>query len=154
MDSQEQVRLNARSTKSKIADKILEKLTGIDIKYKSFDRIKVNIADFGEHELPGVQIIDINETIIHEQSRARKTWNLTLEIVMKQTFERVVNQQSLWDLMYQIERKLWQEPSLGIPGVLHLVYIGNQTDLHTIDPYYIGKLDFLVEYYEHLVRDC
>ncbi len=151
----EQIRINARAMKSKIADAIIARLNDVaDLKYRKFDEVKVNISDFQEHELPACQLIDVNETATHENSRLLKTWNITLEVVLKQTEYRTVNQQSLWDLMYQIERKLWAIPNLDIPGVLHLIYLGNQTDLHLVDPYYIGKLDFSVQYYESLVRDC
>lgn len=154
-DTFEQVRVHTRCMKSKIADAILQKLDGVlELKYKSFDQIRINMHDFNDAELPAVQIIDIQETGVHQQASLQKTWQLTLEVVMKQTSERIVRQQDLWDLMYLIERKLWQDPSLGIPGVFHLQYIGNNTDLHVLDPYYIGKLDFQVVYQEHLVRDC
>jgi hypothetical protein len=152
---QEQVRLNARSMKSRIADAIVERLNQVsDLVYVKFDEVKVNMSDFLEHELPACQVIDVNETVEHEQNRAKKTWNISLEVVLKQTTYRTVNQQALWDLIYQIERKLWTFPNLLIPGVVQMVYLGNQTDLHLVDPYYVGRLDFQVVYYESLVRDC
>lgn len=152
---QEQVRLNSRSMKSKIADAIVVRLNEVsDLNYVKFDEVRVTMADFLEHELPACQLIDINETVEHEQNRVKKTWNISLEVVLKQTTYRTVNQQSLWDLIYQIERKLWTFPNLQIPGVLQMVYLGNQTDLHLVDPYYVGRLDFQVVYYESLVRDC
>lgn len=151
----EQVRINARSMKSKIADALVAKLNEVsDLVYVKFDEVRVNATDFQEHELPACQVIDVQESVTHEQNRVLKNWNLTIEVVLKQTSYRIVNQQALWDLMYQIERKLWSIPNLGIPGVVHMVYIGNQTDLHLVDPYYIGKLDLQVVYYESLVRDC
>lgn len=155
MSQSEQIRFSPRAMKSKIADEIVTKLSEVgDLKYVKFDEVRVNIADFQEHELPACQVIDVNETVEHEQNRVKKYWNLTIEVVLKQTTYRLVNQQSLWDLMYQIERKLFSNPNLGIPGVLHMVYLGNQTDLHLLDPYYIGKFDVQVVYYESLVRDC
>lgn len=155
MNQLEQVRLNTRSMKSKIAEAIVNQLSLVnELNYLKFDEVRVLMSDFLEHELPACQLIDISETAEHEQGRLKKTWNITLEVVMKQTIYRQVNQQALWDLMYRIERKLWVFPNLGIPGVIHMQYIGNQTDLHLVDPYYIGKLDFLVQYYENLVRDC
>lgn len=155
MDLNESVGFVVRSMKSRIADAIVAKLNDVwDLKTVSFDRVRVLVADFNEGELPAAQIIDQSETILHEQNRARKSWNLTIEIVMKQTVDRLVNQQDLWNLMYQIERKLFVEPNLAIPGVLHMRYVQNVTDLHLADPYYTARLDLAVEYYEALVREC
>lgn len=151
----EQTSFVVRSMKSKIADAIVARLNLVwDLNSVSFDRVRVLVADFNEGELPAAQIIDQSETVLHEQNRARKSWNLTIEVVMKQTVDRFVNQQSLWNLIYQIERKLFEEPNLNIPGVLHMRYLQNATDLHLADPYYTARIDIVVEYYESLVREC
>lgn len=149
------VKLVVQAKKSKIADAILAKLDGIGrIKYKSFDRIRLSRDDFSEVQTPAIQLIDVNETVEHEQSRAKKTWTIALELVLKETQYEPVNQQDLWNLAYEVERALWADPNLSIPGVIHLRYIGSQTDLHLLEPYYFTRLDFEVLYYEPLVRQC
>jgi len=149
------VKLVVQAKKSKIADAILAKLDGISrIKYKSFDRIRLSRDDFSEVQTPAIQLIDVNETVEHEQSRAKKTWTIALELVLKETQYEPVNQQDLWNLAYEVERALWADPNLSIPGVIHLRYIGSQTDLHLLEPYYFTRLDFEVLYYEPLVRQC
>lgn len=150
-----QVRLVVRSKKSIIASAIMEVLDGVSrLKYKSFDRIRLTSDDFSEVTMPAAQLIDVQETIEHEQTRAKKTWTIALEIVMKETQWEPISQQDLWNLAYEVERALWAKPNLGIPGVIHLRYLGSQTDLHLLESHYFTRLDFEVLYYESLVRDC
>lgn len=143
------------SLKSSIASAIITKLdTVAALKLKVFDKVRIAAGDFQDHELPACQLIDVGETIEHERSRAKKTWQISLELIMKPNEFGQISQQDLWDLQYDVERALWLNPNLGIPGVIHLRYIGSQTDLHLLDPYYFARLDFEVLYYEALVDEC
>jgi hypothetical protein len=38
--------------------------------------------------------------------------------------------------------------------VVHLVYNSNITDLHLVEPYYIARLDFDVQFYDNLTGSC
>ena len=143
------------SLKSSIASAIMTRLdTVAALKLKAFDKIRLTAGDFQDHEIPACQLIDVGETIEHERSRAKKTWQISLELVMKPNEFGEVVQEDLWDLQYDVERALWANPNLGIPGVIHLRYIGSQTDLHMLDPYYFARLDFECIYYEALVDEC
>ena len=143
------------SLKPSIASAIITKLdTVAALKLKVFDKVRIAAGDFQDHELPACQLIDVGETIEHERSRAKKTWQISLELIMKPNEFGRISQQDLWDLQYDVERALWLNPNLGIAGVIHLRYIGSQTDLHLLDPYYFARLDFEVLYYEALVDEC
>lgn len=124
-----------------------------DLKTVEFDKVRLRSDDFMSIECPAVQFIDVAEQVEHERSRAKKTWVLALELVMKATGEAPLSQVDLWDLQYKVERKLWGIPNLGIPGVIHLRYQGSQTDLHLLEPYYFVRMDIEVLYYEPLVAD-
>jgi hypothetical protein len=143
------------SLKSSIAAAIMTKLDNVAaLKLKAFDRVRLSAADFQDHDLPAVQLIDVGETIEHERARAKKTWQISLELIMKPNEFGEISQEDLWDLQYDVERALWANPNLGVAGVIHLRYIGSQTDLHLLDPYYIARLDFECLYYEALVDEC
>ena len=143
------------SLKSSIAPAILAKLDAVAaLKLKSFDKVRLSSSDFQDHEIPACQLIDIGETIEHERGRAKKTWQIALEIIMKPNEWGAIDQEDLWNLSYDVERALWANPNLNIPGVIHLRYIGSQTDLHMLEPYYLARLDFEVLYYEALVSEC
>ena len=150
-----QIELVRLTMKAKIARAILSILRTVPgIEYLEFDDVRILTSDFNDMLIPAVQLIDIRESVQHDHSRAKKTWSITLELVMKEDEHGAVSQEDLWNFTYKIERALWAQPNLGITGVLQMVYLGNSTDLHLVKPYYISKLDFDVVYYEDLVSPC
>ena len=146
------------SKKSDILTKIALVLNDLvvseDIRVVNYQVIKQVFADFNDFDLPAIQLIDQGELVEHEQGRAKKTWDLVLEIVMKSTVEGEVNQQSLFDLQNKVELKLWEKPNLLIKGVIDLKYLGSSSDLHMVLPYYYVRMDFQVRYYDPLVSEC
>jgi len=144
------------SIESDIVDKIVSIIENNvpSINYVSFDKIKLATSDFGAHELPAVQIWDSGMLITHERGRAKKSWSLALELIMKSEVTGQVNQKSLFELRREIELAMWAEPNLGISGVIHLVYTGNISDLHLLEPFYIARLDFTVMFYDSLTGSC
>jgi hypothetical protein len=124
------------------------------INYVSFDKIKLATSDFAAHELPAVQIWDNGMLITHQRGRVLKDWNLSLELIMKSDVTGEVDQKALFELRRTVELALWARPNLGIPGVVHMVYTGNITDLHLLQPYYIARIDFTVQFYDNLTGSC
>lgn len=120
----------------------------------TFDRVKLLSSDFIESELPAIQLIDVTMTSEHEKVRAKKTWSISLELVMRPNELNEVRQPDLWDMEQAILRKLWQVPNLGIPGVIQMQFNGSATDLHLLEPYYFARLDFDIIFYEALVDEC
>lgn len=150
-----QIKLVPRSTKSKIADALKALLSSMPVfKYVAFDKVKLLASDFMPHEIPGAQFIDLAETVVHERNRSRREWAIALEIVLRTSENEEITQQDLWNIEYQVARKIWEVPGLGIPGVIHCQYTSNSTDLHLLAPFYLLKMDFFVIYHEHLVSDC
>lgn len=143
------------SIESDIVDKIVTIVDGAaSINYISFDKIKLATSDFQAHELPAVQIWDNGQQIAHERGRILVDWALSLELIMKSDVSGVVDQKALFELRREIELALWAIPNLGIPGVVHLVYTGNISDLHLLEPFYIARIDFTVKYYNSLTGSC
>ncbi len=150
-----QSRMIAQSMKDKIAQAIVAKLETIPVvKYVAFDKVRLLSDDFKDFECPAIQLIDDSETGIHENVRLRSTWFITLELLMRGNENLTIFQRDLWNLEYEVKRKLWSEPNLGIKGVIHLKYLGTVSDLHVVEPFYFSRLGFTVEYYENLVTDC
>ena len=146
------------SKKSEILTKIVsileEMIPTNDIKVVNYQVIKPVFSDFDDWELPAIQLIDQGELVEHEQGRAKKSWELVLEIIMKSSTTGTVNQQSLFDLQNKVEVKLWEKPNLYIPGVIDMKYLGSSTDLHMVLPHFYCRLDFQVRYYDALVGSC
>lgn len=143
------------SMKSKIADALVAILkTMPKLQYVAFDKVRLYASDFNNSELPAAQFIDEVESVVHEMRRKRATWNITLEVVDKPDENGYVSQRTMWNLEYQIARKIWANPKLGIDNVIQAQYLANNTDLHLLEPYYLLRLSFLIEYYENLTGEC
>lgn len=155
MITSSQLKFSPQSTKSLIAKALVKLIESIPVfQYVSFDRVKLYTSDFKENEIPAAQFIDITESVTHERSRVLRRWSISLEIVNKATENEFINQEDMWNLEYQVSRKIWENPNLNIPGVIHCQYTSNSTDLHLLEPFYLLRLDFDVLYYESLVTDC
>lgn len=121
-----------------------------------FDKIRLTASDFQDSELPAAQLIDLGETPFHEMRRVKKQWNILIEIILgpESSDNTPPSQEKLWDLMERTERAIWAVPNLGIPGVIHMIMVGTSTDLHMMDPFYVGRIELMVEYYQPLVDVC
>jgi len=143
------------SIESDITDAIVAVVTTVtEVKTINFDKIILATSDFRDHELPAVQLWDVFQSVEHQRGRILVSWSLSLELIMKSLTTGSVVQKDLWELRRKIQLALWANPNLGIPGVVHMVYTGNITDLHTVEPYYISRLDFDVLYYDNLTGAC
>ena len=143
------------SIESTIADAIVAVVEAVPgVKSVNFDKVLLATSDFRDHELPAVQLWDVGQSIEHQRGRILVTWALSLEVIMKSLVAGSVVQKDLWEFRRTIQLALWAKPNLGIPGVVHLIYSGNITDLHSVEPYYITRLDFDVQYYDNLTGSC
>lgn len=145
----------ATSLRTTIALKLLERLDLVtSLKVKTFDRPKLMIQDFAEWELPGVQLIDGAETSVPEHLRAKKTWNIFIEVVIGPTDQYSPKQSDLWDLMQEIEQRVFEAPKLNLGPVIALRLLGSSTDLALLAPLYSGRIEIAVDYYQPLVGNC
>ncbi len=143
------------SLRAQIAEKIITVINASGyFKWASHETIKMLASDFQEYELPALQLIDLGDDSVHERTRAKKTWNLTLEIVIGPKTNYVPKQTDLWDLLEITEQALFYDPKLGIDEVIHMKLLGSTTDLHILQPLYTARIDLQVDYYQALVRPC
>jgi len=144
-----------QSVRSKIADALLARLALVtDLKYRAFDVVRLQASDFQDYEIPAVQIIDLAELNTHEMKRGKKDWNLVIEVIVGPTESAAVTQQTLWDLMQLIEETVWAVPNLGLSEVIHMKLLTTSTDLHLMAPFYLGRIELSVMYYQPLVGTC
>ena len=151
-----QVKMVIRSVRSLIAEALKTRIETVrELRYVAYDRIRLRMADFGDTELPAVQIIDVSDTRVEQQgARAKRSWFLEVEVIMRSTENLVINQQDLWNLCESVERAIMREPTLGVKGVLHCLVNDLRTDLHLDDPLYFGIIELEVQYFQNQVRDC
>lgn len=143
------------SFRSTIAAAIEARLALIpELKYVNFDDVKLAATDFADYQIPAVQLIDLGDANSHEMRRVQKLWSIAIEVIVGPTTAETPEQTDLWDLMELVERTLFAVPNLGIPGVIHMHLVTTTTDLHFMKPFYVGRIEIAVQYYQPLVDEC
>lgn len=139
-----------------IANAIIAVLTTevAELKTLTFEKVRIAIDDYLDHEVPAVQIWDMSQDIEHQRGYQQVSWNLALEIVMKSLSTGEVKQKDLWAIRRKIELALWNNPNLLIPGMIHLVYRRNVTDLHLLEPYFVARMEFEALFRRPLTGSC
>ena len=112
------------------------------VKRINWEKIWLLDSDFNDSELPALQIYDTGSEFTHQGGRLEARTSLSIELVMKQTPQGAVSQGILFDRVEEIELKIGQKIDLGVKGMLHVRYLREVTDLHTVEPYFIARLDF------------
>lgn len=148
--------------KSQIATKLVERIELVttangytqDVKTVAFDKVKLNIGDYDDWEIPAVQLIDLSKLFNHEMSRSRSSWFVAVEICLRSTqVIGEVDQQALWDLQEDVMRSIMATPKLGLTFVTHVKLIDEVTDLHLQEPNYTATIGLEILYYEPITRD-
>jgi len=141
--------------KSDIFDKLTIQLQTLTwAKQVNWQRIRLAISDLGDHEIPLIQFYCIRTDYTHEQQRILASSQIGIEVVLKQTQAGLINQKTLFDYMEEVEQCVGAKPNLGVPTMLHMKYLSDETDLHMIEPYYYGLLVFEALYYKRYNNLC
>jgi len=144
------------SIQSDIIDKIIAVIAADvpEITDTNWEKVYLATTDIQDHEIPIAQLWDISQSIEHQQGRVLVTWSLSLELIIKNLIAYPADQKVLLELREKVLLALWAQPNLGIPGVIHMVYNGNVTDLHLLEPHFITRIDFDVLFYDNLTGSC
>jgi len=125
---------------------ILEELTFL--KYVEYERIRLNLADFEPHEMPGVQIYDNGEVYTHQRVLLDTSWDIIVEYFQSANPDGSHNAGLLYDMKFEIERKLGENIKLRIPAVnaegsmIELQYIASATNLFMVNGISVAQLNF------------
>ncbi len=139
--------------KSAIFAALKTRLQGVTgVKSVTWDRIRITESDFADHELPAIQFYGLQTLYAHEQGRVTATTQIAIEVVLRGGSGST--QATLLDLMEAIEQKVGEDPSLGIPQMIHMAYVSDEIDLHSIEPFYIGRLNFEALYHKPYTKTC
>ncbi len=112
-------------------------------KVVDWEKIRILSSDFAEHELPCVQFYHVRTDYEHQQGRVQARMSLNIEVCLKSSYNQgEVDQKDLFDKMDDIILAIGNKANLGVPGVIHLRYVSDETVTHTIAPFYIGILNF------------
>jgi len=126
----------------------------LDVATVAYDKVRLNISDYANSELPAVQILDQEKKFKHEMSRSKSEWKFVLELCLRTTPSMgVVDQETLWDFEEDVVRSIMKVPNLGLPFLQHVKVIDSITDLHLQQPNYVAIIGIEILYYEPITRD-
>lgn len=115
-------------------------------KVVAWEQIRLLSSDFQDHELPCVQFYHVRTDYTPQQGRVEARMQFNVEVCLKSNANSSVDQQALFDRMDDILKAVGTNPNLGIPGMIHLRLLSDETDTHTIVPHYLGILAFEATY--------
>jgi hypothetical protein len=119
-----------------------------------FENIRLLASEFNAHEFPAIQIYDNGETATQLKGRTSNILSISIELVlMRSAVTGLVDQGQLFDKKLEIKQKIGEDPRLGINGgvdgtIMHIQYVAGATDLHSLAPHYLARLDFEVLFHE------
>lgn len=143
--------------KTDVANALVTILSSMpELNYVAFDKVRLSSEEFRDSEFPAVQLYGVREASRHENRRRVVDWRINLEIVLRSTSSGgVKTQRDLWDLQYLIERKLWEDPQIGLTSnMIHLLHGGGFTTLQLTDPLLIHTIELTASFYQALVDVC
>ena len=150
------------SLESDILDNLKTKLEELPWqKSVEFEKIKLLNTDFRDHELPAIQFYDNGKEVRHDQRRVEINWNIVIEIVMKRTSSDAVDQGVLLDRIEDVELKIGANVQLDLGGapasqgtMIHVKYLSAFTDLHSVEPFFMGIMNFQANYFKPYTAEC
>lgn len=141
-------------TKREIFENLASTLSALPwVKTVEWERIRITETDIRDHEIPLIQIYDTGSQNEHQRGNVQSTLGISIELILKQTSLNTASQSELFDMVEEIENAIGGNINLGVSGVIHLRYVSNATDLHTIEPYYYAVLNFEA-IYNRLFSSC
>ncbi len=140
-----------KSDQTVIVERLTEVLSSIPaVKHVHNKRVRVNIEDWHDYELPAIQIYDAGDSAKHDRDYLTVDWLLNLELILKTTQRGVVDQTTLYDFRKSVIRSIWNSRKLGLSQISSIEYRKNQTGLHVLEPYYWSTLQIMIRYREKI----
>lgn len=125
------------------------------VKLVNWKRLRLTSSDFRDSEIPMIQFYDNGQLMTHEAARLKVEWNISVELVLKSLASGEVDVADLLDKRQDVEQCIGaQSTHLGIQGLQHIRYIGNEPDYLSVIPFFITRMDFQALYYKPYVRVC
>jgi hypothetical protein len=137
------------SKRATILDNLKNLLTtqcGSWAKKIDWEKIRILLSDFGEHELPLIQFYHVRTDYEQQQGRVQARMVLNIEICLKSTVSGTINQKDLFDKMDLVLQGIGTNPNFGVPGVIHARLLSDETDTHTLDGIFVGILVWEIIY--------
>lgn len=141
--------------RSQIFDAFCAKLEAIPwVNTVAWDKVRIVASDIQAHEVPLIQVYALRGQSIHVGQKIQCNLQIFVELVLRQSDNQAVDQKQLFDYLEDIEQAIGANPNLGVPGMVHVKLLGDEIDLHTIDPFFYGRIAFEAIYHKNYSNNC
>lgn len=118
-------------------------------------KIRVGFSEMREHEVPYVQFYGLGQTYVPERSRLQTTWQMAVDLVLRQGTDSTIDQRDLDDKRQEIIETIGQDPKLGLTtGIIQTLPVSATDDLYTFEPYLVSTIVFEVLYHKPFTGLC
>jgi len=123
-------------------------------KVVNWEQIRIAASDFEDHEIPAIQLWSPELFHEHQVQTLETTMSIFVEIIMRSQATGVVDQRELFDKIESVRSAIGTQTTLGISQMIHVLILGNEVDLHTLEPFYFGRIHFQAVYKEPYTSFC
>lgn len=126
------------------------------VKLVNWHKAKLAASDFRADECPVIQFVADAQTFYPERNDMICRWRVFMEIVLCSEVTGQVDQFELLEKMDSLFKHVGSYFRLGgnIPGVIQILPIGAVNELHLIEPFYIGVIEFEITYRKYYTAPC
>lgn len=145
----------ATGIEARILDAIKARLDGLTWPaLVQWERLRLTTSDIASFEIPLVQFYMASTEISHQVQTLESRMVFFIEVVLRDSATTTANQRELLDKMAAIREVMGVNPNLGVKEVIHVRHIRREIDVHTISPFYYGRLQFECIFKEPFTRNC
>jgi hypothetical protein len=120
----------------------------------TWERLRLTTTDISSFEIPLVQLYMSSTECRHQTQTLESTMTFFVEVLLRQSATAVANQRELLDKIEDVKDVMGVNPNMDIPGVFHIRMIRREIDVHTLEPFFYGRLQFECVFKESYTRNC
>lgn len=127
------------------------------VKTVNWQKTFISASDFRADQCPVVQIVADTQTFQMERNDTVARWRVFLEVVLVSEVTGVVDQLELLEKLDSLFKHVgsnYRLLSAAIPGLTQIIPVNGVNELHLIEPFYIGVLEFEIMYRKYFTGPC
>jgi hypothetical protein len=126
------------------------------VKVVNWQKPLLSASDFRAHECPVVQLTTEGQAYTAERNDTIVRWRVFTEVIMCSEVTGTVDQLELLEKMHSLFQHIGSNFRLGgtIPGLIQILPIGSVSELHLVEPFYIGVLEWEISFRKWYTSPC
>lgn len=126
------------------------------VKTISWQKPRIAASDYRVEECPVVQIVADSQTFSPERNDMLVRWRIFTEVVLCSEVTGQVDQYELLEKVDSLFKHVGSNFRLGgqIAGVMQIIPISGTNELHLIEPFYVGVIEWEIMFRKYYTAPC